>query len=96
MRKIVTDERCCHIMSGDMSQDRRHSFDLSGFFTFSPTSHSTIKTLSIGRMDNFKTYFGNGNSCANAYFLRYNAKTESNYILNSSPNVIETVTVRLY
>ena len=27
-----------------------------GFFTSSPTSHSMIKTLSIGRMDNFKTF----------------------------------------
>ena len=29
----------------------------SAIFTFSPTSHSMIKTLSIGRMDNFKTFF---------------------------------------
>ena len=29
IHKIVTDEKCCHIMSGDMSHDRRHSFDLS-------------------------------------------------------------------
>ena len=28
-RKIVTDKRCCHNVSRDMSQDRRHSFDLS-------------------------------------------------------------------
>ena len=35
-------------------------------FTFSPTSHSMIKTLSIGRTDNFKKFFRNGNSCANA------------------------------
>ena len=48
-----------------------------------------MKTLLIGRMDNFKTFFKNGNSCANAYFSRKNAKTESNYILNSPPNVIE-------
>ena len=41
-----------------------------GFFTFSLTSNSMIKTLLIGRMDNFKTFFKNGNSCANAYFLR--------------------------
>ena len=37
-------------------------------FTFSLTSNSMIKTLSIGRMDNFKTFFKNGNSCANASF----------------------------
>ena len=49
-------------------------------FTFSPTSHSMIKTFSIGRMDNFKTFFRNDNSCANASFSRQNAKTESNYI----------------
>ena len=38
--------------------------------TFSPTWNSMIKRLSIGRMDNFKTFFMNGNSCANAYFSR--------------------------
>ena len=41
-----------------------------GFLTFSPTWNSMIKTLSIGRMDNFKKFFRNGNSCANAYFSR--------------------------
>ena len=39
-------------------------------FTFSLTSNSMMKTLSIGRMDNFKTFFKNGNSCANASFSR--------------------------
>ena len=34
-------------------------------------------------MDNLKTFFKNGNSCANAYFLRLNAKTEVNYIPSS-------------
>ena len=28
-RKIVIGEKCCHNMSRDMSQNRRHSFDLS-------------------------------------------------------------------
>ena len=36
--------------------------------TFSPTWNSMIKILSIGRMDNFKTFFKNGNFCANASF----------------------------
>ena len=49
-----------------------------------------IKTLSMGRMDNFKTFFKNGNSCANALFSRWNAKTESNYILNTSTNFVDT------
>ena len=35
-----------------------------------PTWNSMIKTLSIGRMDNFKTFFKNGNSCENASFSR--------------------------
>ena len=35
--------------------------------TFSPTWNLMIKTLSIGRMDNF---FRKGNSCANASFSR--------------------------
>ena len=43
---------------------------ISGFLTFSPTWNSMIKTLSIGKMDNFKTFFTNSNSCANAYFSR--------------------------
>ena len=43
-------------------------FQILAILTFSPTWNSTIKTLSIGRMDYFKTFFTNANSCANAYF----------------------------
>ena len=34
--------------------------------TFSTAWNSMIKTLIIGRMDNFKAFSSNGNSCANA------------------------------
>ena len=49
---------------------REHLLLITGFLTFSPTWNSMIKTLSIGRMDNFKTFFMNGNSCENALFSR--------------------------
>ena len=36
---------------------QRNHVKETGFFTFSPTSHLMIKTLSIGRMDNFLRRF---------------------------------------
>ena len=45
----------CH---ADIANNKRIIF--WAIFTFCPTSHSMIKTLSIGRMDNFKTFFKNG------------------------------------
>ena len=44
--------------------------NVPAILTFSPTWNSMIKTLSIGRIDNLETFFKNGNSCANASFLR--------------------------